>query len=106
MLPEIAFVTVKSVKNPAVSLDPVVPREPVEVILLDPNARVPPIVKPVSVPTLVREEAVTPEARVVPVKDPAGALPPMLRLDAVPVSPVPAPEIEAKDAAPAPEMDH
>ena len=40
-------------------------------------------VKLVSVPTLVREEAVTPEARVVPVKVPAGAVPVML-MPAVP----------------------
>jgi hypothetical protein len=73
--PEMAFVTVRSVKNPAVRRAPVAPREPVEVMLFVPIARVPPNVSEVSVPTLVRDEAVTPAAKVEPVSEPAGAEP-------------------------------
>jgi hypothetical protein len=42
--PAIALVTVRSVKKPAVSLAPVAPREPVEVMLFVPIARLPLIV--------------------------------------------------------------
>ena len=66
--PDIALVTVRSVKNPAVNLAPVAPREPVEVMLFVPMARVPPRVSDVRVPTLVRLEAVTPVPRVDPLR--------------------------------------
>ena len=48
--------------------------EPVPVMLFEPIARAPPIVKPVKVPTLVRDEAVTPEFRVAPERVPAAAV--------------------------------
>ena len=43
------------------------------------------------VPTVVKLEVTTLDAKVVPVSDPAGAEPPIDKLDAVPVNPVPAP---------------
>ena len=51
--PEMALVTVRSVKKPARRRAPVAPREPVEVMLLEPIARVPPRVREESVPTEV-----------------------------------------------------
>jgi len=74
ILPAIAFVTVRSVKNPAVSLAPVAPRDPVDVILFVPIARAPPIVRPVSVPTDVSDDPVTVAFNVVPVNVPAAAV--------------------------------
>lgn len=74
MLPVMAFVTCRSVNQPLVSLAPVAPSEPVLVILLAPMASVPPMVKLESVPTLCRDDAVTPAASVAPVRVPAGAI--------------------------------
>lgn len=92
--PVIAFVTVRSVKNPASRRAPVAPREPVEVMLFDPIARVPPIVRDERVPTLVSEDAVTPAARVEPVSVPAGALPVMFPVR-FPVK-LPVPEVKKR----------
>ena len=76
--PVIAFVTVRSVKKPLERRAPVAPRAPVEVMLFEPIARVPPRVREERVPTEVSDEARTFEARVAPVRVPAGAVPVML----------------------------
>jgi hypothetical protein len=56
--PAMALVTVRSVKKPAVSLVPVAPREPVDVMLLTPKASCPPreTVPPVSMVRIESDE--------------------------------------------------
>jgi len=70
ILPAMAFVTVRSVKKPAVSLAPVAPSEPVEVMLFEPMARVPPMVKaPVELNEDVAVAPKYPKPALIPVED-------------------------------------
>ena len=80
MLARFPEASIRLVPAPVPVLMPVVPFKvvpvivPPPVILFDPMAMLPPMVKPVKVPTLVKEDPVTPELRVLPVKVPAGAM--------------------------------
>jgi hypothetical protein len=93
MLTRLPEASIRWVPPVAPVLIPVVPLRVVPVIVLvveivpkpeaiDPEA---------SAPTVVKDDVTTPEAKVVPVSDPAGAEPPILSDVAVPVRPVPAP---------------